>query len=245
MNNKEKLIHAKTNPYKNNRKLTLEDRKQLEKLLHGGLSKVEIAKNLKINRTTVFREIRRCKDSYNADEAQSTFMKSKNLLDFGIIGKRFGLLIVKGFANIYNKRSWWHCMCDCGKSCIISRKILTEYCSKKRPLSCGCVPKQWHSKQKQLPIEELSLRKYHDLLKFRNVVGECWEWTGYRQNGKTPKTSWRNKSITVRKCIYLIFNGTIYEPNAVYTTCGNLFCFNPDHLSLNIPKKRQYYSDIE
>jgi hypothetical protein len=234
MNNKQKKV---------NRVLTIEDRKDLERLLHSGINKREIARNLKIHPTTVFREIKRCKDAYNAEEAQFTVGKSHNLLDFDIIGKRFGLLTVQGFASIYNKRSWWHCMCDCGKSCIISRKILTEYCSAKRPLSCGCVPKQWHSKQRQLPQEELALRKFHDLLKYRKITGECWEWTGYRGKGKTPRCSWKNKSMSVRKCMYLIFNGTTYEPNYVYTTCGNLLCFNPDHLTLYSPKKRHYYED--
>ncbi len=226
-----------------NRVLTIEDRKELERMLHTGINKREIARILKMHPTTVFREIKRCKDAYNADEAHATVGKSHNMLHFDIIGKRFGLLTVQGFASVYNKRSWWHCMCDCGKACIISRKIMTEYCSSKRPLSCGCVPKQWHSKDRQLPDEELALRKFHDLLKYRKIVRECWEWTGYRGKGKTPRCSWRSKSMSVRKCMYLLFNGTTYEPNYVYTTCGNLLCFNPDHLTLEAPKKRHYYED--
>ena len=226
---------------KKNVKLSFDDRKKMEVLLHSGTSKVEISKILKVNPATIFREIRRCENAYNAQEAQETVYKSKNLLDFDIIGKRFGLLQVKSFANIYKKRSWWNCMCDCGKSCVISRKILVERCSDKRLLSCGCVPKQWGGQKQNLPIEELSLRKYHDLLKFRKISGDCWEWTGYRIKGKTPMCSWRNKTMTVRKCMYLIFNGTMYEPNRVHTTCGNLLCFNPDHITIEQSIKRHYY----
>lgn len=228
-------------PKKVNRVLTLDDRKKLENLLHSGITKRDVARELKVHFSTVFREIKRCKDSYNALEAHNTVGKSKNLIHFDIIGKRFGLLTVLKFANIYNKRSWWHCMCDCGKACIISRKILTEYCSAKRPLSCGCIPKQWHSKDRKLPNEELALRKFHDLLKYRKIEGECWNWTGCLTKGKTPRCSWKSKSMTVRKCMYLLFNGTTYEPNIIYTTCGNLMCFNPDHLTLEPPKKRHFY----
>lgn len=224
-----------------NRTLTIEDRKELEKLLHQQITKKEIARKLGINYTTVFREINRCREAYNAEEAHNTVGKSTNLLDFEIIGKRFGLVVVKSFANIYKNRSWWNCICDCGKQCIISRKVLAEYCSKKRPLSCGCIPKQWGGRNHALPKEELALRKYLDLLKFRQIDRECWNWTGYKQKGKTPKTSWKNKGMTVRKCMYMLMNGVEYEPNPVFTTCGNLLCFNPEHLTLERPNKRHYY----
>jgi hypothetical protein len=227
---------------KNKRRLTIEDRKKLERLLHSGSSKKQISQNLNIHPSTIFREIQRCQESYDAEEAQKTYGKSKNRIDFKIIGKKFGLLTVKSFANIYKKRSWWHCICDCGKECIISRKMLYERCSKKRLLSCGCVPKQWSgSKNKQLPLEELALRKYHDLLRFRRISGDCWEWLGYKYRGKTPKCSWRSISMGVRKCMYLLCNGLTHEPNPVYTTCDNLLCFNPDHITLQHPKKRIFY----
>lgn len=226
-----------------NKKLTLDDRKQIQELLHKNIRHHEICNIVGIHRTTLYRDIKRCKDSYNAEEAHRSMYQSKNLIDWDIIGKRFGLLIVLEFANIYKKRSWWRCKCDCGKECIISRKIMTEFCSLKRPLSCGCVPKQWGGTKNKLPIEELSLRKFHDLLKFREINRECWEWIGFKEKGKIPKTSWRNKSMTVRKCMYLLMNGTTYEPNPVFTTCGNLNCFNPDHITLERPKKRQFYED--
>jgi hypothetical protein len=45
----------------------------------------------------------------------------------------------------------------------------------------------------------------------------------------------------VRKCMYLLMNGTTYEPNPVFTTCGNLMCFNPEHITIERPKLRQLY----
>lgn len=224
-----------------NKLLTIEDRKKIEELLHSRKKHKEICEAVGIWPTTLYREFKKCKEAYSAEEAHKNTCQSKNLIDWEIIGKRFGLLTVLEFANIYKKRSWWKCKCDCGKECIISRKILTEYCSTKRPLSCGCVPKQWKSKDEKLPIEELSLRKFQDLLKFRKINGECWEWTGYKQKGKIPKTSWMNKAMGVRKCMYLLVNGTTFEPNPVFTTCGNLNCFNPDHITLERPSKRNLY----
>jgi hypothetical protein len=219
------------------KRLTLEDRKKIEELLHKKVKHKDICRIVGIYPTTLYRDIKKCKESYNAEEAHQNTYQSKNLIDWQITGKRFGLLTVLEFANIYKKRSWWRCRCDCGKECIISRKMLTDYCSPKRPLSCGCVPKQGV----KVPIEEAALRKFHDLLNFRKINRECWEWTGYKQQGKIPKTSWMNKGMTVRKCMYLLINGTTYEPNPVFTICGNLMCFNPDHLTLERPSKRQYY----
>jgi len=224
-----------------NKKITFEDRKIIEELLHKNTRHREICERLQIHPTSLYREIKKCKDEYNAEEAQKQYGQSKNLIDWEIIGKRFGLLVVISYSNIYKKRSWWRCKCDCGKECIISRRILTEYCSPRRPHSCGCIAKQAKGPGIQVPIEEAALRKFQDLIKFRKINGDCWEWTGYRQKGRVPKTSWKNKSMGVRKCMYLLMNGTTYEPNPVFTTCGNMMCFNPEHITLERPKNRQFY----
>jgi hypothetical protein len=223
--------------------LNLEDRKLIQELLHKRLKHKDICEKLDIHQTTLYREVKRCKDSYDAEEAQRSSFKSRQCIDFEIIGKKFGKLTVESFANIYKHRSWWNCLCDCGKKCVINRKWLMEYCSPKRPLSCGCIPKQAKGRGGAVPFEESSMRKYEDLLKFRKISGTCWEWQGYKQNGKCPMTSWRNKTMSVRKCMYLIFNGTTYEPNPVHTTCGNLSCFNPDHITIEPPLKRHLYEE--
>jgi hypothetical protein len=224
-----------------NKLLSFDDRKKIEELLHQQTQHKYICEALGIWKSTLYREFKKCKEHYNAEEAHKNTGQSKNLIDWEIIGKKFGLLTVVEFANIYKHRSWWRCKCECGKDCIISRKILSDYCSPKRPLSCGCVAKQWKNKTNDLPIEELALRKFQDLLKFRKMNRDCWEWTGYKQKGKIPKTSWRSQSMSVRKCMYLLINGTTFEPNPVFTTCGNLACFNPDHITLERPSKRHLY----
>jgi hypothetical protein len=232
-----------TSPGKKNKRITLEGRKKIEELLHENVPRNKICEIVGIWRTTLYRELKRCKDAYNAEEAQKTYGRSKNLIDFEIIGKKFGHLTVIAFANIYEKRSWWRCQCDCGKTCITSRKMLMERCSERRKLSCGCVPKQYIYKDQPLPYEEACLRKYEDMLKFRKIEGDCWEWTGYMQNGKVPKTSFKNKGLTARKCMWMIYHGLEWETNNVYTTCGNLLCFNPEHLTCETPIKRQLWKD--
>lgn len=226
-----------------NRRLTLEERKTIEKMLHSKRLHKEICEILNIAPSTLYRDFKKCQNEYNAEEAHRNNGRSSQRIDWDFVGKRFGLVTVIEFANIYKKRSWWKCRCDCGKECILSRKKLLDYCSDRRPFSCGCIAKQWGGRNNQLPIEELALRKYQDLIKFRKINRECWEWTGYYQKGKCPKTSWRNKAMTVRKCMYLLMNGITYEPNPIFTTCGNLRCFNPEHLTLQRPVKRHFFEE--
>jgi hypothetical protein len=227
------------------KRLTIEDRKNIETLLLEGHTQKEVAKRSGIHVCTLYREIKKCGGFYNAEEAHKNTCKGMHPIDYEIVGKRYGLLTVVEYVNKIGVRTYWKCKCDCGRTTVISRKILTEYCSKDRQLSCGCIAKESRGPNGQVSFEEASLRKFQDLIAFRKIVGDCWEWQGYRQKGKTPKTSWKNKAMTVRKCMYLLINGTTYEPNAVHTTCGNLSCFNPDHITLERPARRHLYKDQE
>lgn len=224
-----------------NKRITLDQRREIEGLISINIPHKKICEKVGINITTLYREFKKCKSSYNAKEADNNTCRGYKEIDFSIIGKKFGLLTVTDYVHKHNHRTFWKCKCDCGSFTIISRKKLADYCSSDRPHSCGCIAKEHKGKNQEITFEESSLRKYQDLISFRQKKGDCWEWTGYRQNGKTPKTSWKNKSMTVRKCMYLLINGSKYEPNPVFTTCGNLLCFNPDHLTLERPKIRQFY----
>src|SRR6266567_2510005 len=94
-----------------NKLLTLEDRKKIEVLLNKKTTHKDICQIVGIFPSTLYRDIKKCKESYNAEEAHENTNRNKNSIDFEIIGKRFGLLIVLDFANIYKKRSWWRCKC--------------------------------------------------------------------------------------------------------------------------------------
>lgn len=230
-------------PSKKSKRLTLEDRKKIESLLHSNWKIKDIAKEVGVYPSTVHRDLNKCREAYNAEEAHEATCRGFHPIDWDIIGKRFGLLTVEDYANIYKKRTWWKCRCECGKSTIVSRKKLLDYCSKRRPLSCGCIAKQHGAPGKDFPIEESSLRKFQDLISHRKINRECWEWTGYMQNGNIPKTSWRTQAMSVRKCMYLIVNGLSNECEAVHATCRNRKCFNPDHLALGAPPQRKWYNE--
>lgn len=50
--------------------LIFSQRVELEELLSSGTSKTQIAKILEIDKSTVYREMKRCEGAYNAEEAQ-------------------------------------------------------------------------------------------------------------------------------------------------------------------------------
>lgn len=227
-------------------RLTLNQRKEIQSLFDEGHTVIQASKILDICPSTLHREKKKCNGIYSAEEAHKNTCQGFHPIDFSIVGKKFHhvtVLELVGFNNKSRRRTQWKCQCDCGEICYFSRKVLIEYCSKDRALSCGCIAKEHKGNREKVPIEEAALRKYQDLLTFRKMSGKCWEWQGYRQKGKLPKTSWKNKSMSVRKCMYLLMNGITQEYNPVFSSCGNLKCFNPNHITLLRPLKRQFYED--
>lgn len=59
--------------------------------------------------------------------------QAKRRLD--LTGKKFARLTVTSFAYVKNKRTYWNCVCDCGKEIILMGKNLTNGNTK----SCGCI----------------------------------------------------------------------------------------------------------
>lgn len=62
------------------------------------------------------------------------------MIDYSIIGKRFGRLVVMDLDHICEKRhsTWWRCRCDCGNETIVYRGSLTSGDT----TSCGCLHKE-------------------------------------------------------------------------------------------------------
>ena len=58
------------------------------------------------------------------------------MIDYSIIGKRFGRLVVLDLDHVSEKNhnSWWKCQCDCGREVVVYRGSLTSGDS----ISCGC-----------------------------------------------------------------------------------------------------------
>jgi len=84
-------------------------------------------------------------------------------------------------------------------------------------------------------------KKYFELISNRRVVDGCWEWRGPLSRKKIPMTTWKKKSITIRRCIYLLYYSYEEVPATVYSQCQNPRCFNPEHLTLERPKMRKIY----
>lgn len=82
--------------------------------------------------------------------------------------------------------------------------------------------------------------KYKQLIANRRIIDGCWEWTKSRNQRRTPMTTYNRRSLSVRKCIYMLHYGVKSE-SPVYSKCGNLLCFNPEHITLNPPDFRKYY----
>lgn len=57
-------------------------------------------------------------------------------IDYSIVGKRFGRLVVKELDHVSenNRGTWWRCECDCGNEKVVYRGSLTSG----DIVSCGC-----------------------------------------------------------------------------------------------------------
>ena len=62
------------------------------------------------------------------------------MIDYSIVGKRFGYLVVIELDHInpIRKNTWWKCQCDCGNTTIVYRGGLTSG----DIISCGCYHKE-------------------------------------------------------------------------------------------------------
>lgn len=226
--------------------ITLELRKQIEELINQGHTVRKISQLLNVHESTIYRDIKRCGGKYDAQKAHETSLHGYHPIDLDIIGKKFGKLTILEYTNqIVNHRTYWKCSCECGNITYISRKKLGDYCSEDRTFSCGCIAKESNGSNGPVPIEEAALRKYQDLLSFREIEGTCWIWKGFSRikidRSPIPMTSWKNRTMTVRKCMYLLMNGTTYEPNHVHAACRNILCFNPEHIVIGRPPNRDWY----
>lgn len=219
-------------------RLNLEDRKFIEENLNENVPVRKIALQLKVNPTTIFREIKRCPAQYNHKEAQENSLKRVNTIDFSIIGKKFGMLTILEYSSSKNHRSWWKASCDCGQETRISRKTLIDKMSDKYPFNCGCQGKI--NSYKKIREKEISLlSRYHCLMKMIEKHDGCWIWTGHiNKVTKVPMTSWNSVSMSVRRLLYKIFNEQ--DIDHVYASCGDRTCVNPRHFAIGVPKKGHY-----
>lgn len=67
------------------------------------------------------------------------FMKGNNFVD--LKGNRYGKLIVVSKSDkVSGRKTFWNCLCDCGKTKIVRSDSLTR--KEKATISCGCMKKE-------------------------------------------------------------------------------------------------------
>ena len=83
---------------------------------------------------------------WSVEKALETPPKYKPIKEDEILGKKFGKLTVISFYKTINRRKYWNCVCDCGKTTIANTRDLRS--SDKR--SCGCLVAENHVYKHQL-----------------------------------------------------------------------------------------------
>jgi len=61
-------------------------------------------------------------------------------------------------------------------------------------------------------------------------VGDCLEWQGFMQDGRTPLIKVNNRLVTVRRFIRELQGNPAAPGRFLSASCGNPRCVNPDHI---------------
>jgi uncharacterized protein (UPF0248 family) len=70
----------------------------------------------------------------------------------------------------------------------------------------------------------------------------CWNYTGKSTAGTGVKTIWfEGRAIPVHRVAYEQRSGPVPSGRLVIRTCGNLSCWNPEHLLIGSAKERAEY----
>lgn len=69
---------------------------------------------------------------------------------------------------------------------------------------------------------------------FDNIIYEedCWVWMGTMYADDYTKINLKYISISAKRASYMAFIGEIPYKKAVYNSCNNNLCINPNHLFL-------------
>lgn len=111
------------------------------------------------------------------------------MIDYSIIGKRFGRLTVIELDHIGNYRStWWKCHCDCGKEVVVYRGSLTSGDT----VSCGC----YHEEFKKEFSKTHGLSGHPLYIVWNGMIQRCTSITAsnyerYGGRGITVCDEWR------------------------------------------------------
>jgi hypothetical protein len=140
-------------------------------------------------------------------------------------GDKFGLLTVLNFSHYKNRRSHWNCSCECGGIGIFSKKYLTDITNP----NCGCIARKVAGTLITRTDEESYKYKWNCIKNLSHYEGDCLIWDGYFLK-QTPKMSFKNKVINVRRWIYFYFYPETDPKLFVCSVCSNYKCINIKHL---------------
>lgn len=101
-------------------------------------------------------------------------------------------------------------------------------------LSCGCVTRRSTGTYTERTYEEKKTHKINCLINLSHPEGNCRIWDGYYKE-ETPRASFLDKAMSVRKLMWILHNGDVPERSCVTNICMNKKCIELKHLYL-IPK---------
>lgn len=96
-----------------------------------------------------------------------------------ISGNKYSRLKVINLAYIKNSRSYYNCICDCGKKCIVARDALIN--GKTR--SCGCYSREIHSRPKTHGMSHTRIFRIWQHIKDRCLNQNNIEYHNYGGRG--------------------------------------------------------------
>jgi hypothetical protein len=126
----------------------------------------------------------------------------------------FMTIVKRALHNDSRGGACWHCHCKCG----VEKIVRGEHLVSGRVKSCGCLK---NAERRQRKCFDHNFRILH--------VGLCWEWRSHR-NGKGQPVFYNGEC--ARLYAWNTFNGEIPQGKKLKSTCGNLGCVNPSHMSL-------------
>lgn len=135
-----------------------------------------------------------------------------------LTGQRFGKLFIVGFAGFStccHRRSEWHAICRCGRSCVVKSAAVKRGST----ASCGC--------RRGLTSTELITANIAV-----DPITACWNWNAKLRPDGYAHLRIHSKRVLAHRLSYETFIGPIPDGVLVLHKCDNPSCVCPDHLFL-------------
>lgn len=142
-------------------------------------------------------------------------------------GRKFDRLTVISRAPTTNRKTFWHCLCDCGNECISRADSLLDGMIR----SCGCLHAEWAASPKGYERGKSRIERFEERFIPEPNSG-CWLWLG----PLNPSNGYGRFYINEKEIIYAHRFSFVYHkgkvPNGLILrhTCDVKSCVNPEHL---------------